>query len=200
VLKRVAHRAGLNCGNCVSKTKKLSKKEVAARLAAHKEATKGRAPIVADAAFAELDALTKAPKTLTCKTDPVCEHYKLHRFRKTFATKLHRDGIVLADLRKYLGHKHLSTTQKYLEQSDLKAAHIRAVVDKAFSFLMGFQSELGSLVMSLLVSTSNSALGTINSVLPQSRHTTSSGNTNTGLLAVFLSPGKWMSISARYFS
>jgi hypothetical protein len=43
---------------------------------------------------------------------------------------------------------------------------------------------------------SNSALGTINSVLPQSRHTNSSGNTKTGPLPAFLRPGKWMSTYA----
>jgi site-specific recombinase XerD len=54
--------------------------------------------------------------------------------RKTYATKLHHAGASLNDLRLWLGHKDLSTTQRYLAGSDSQAEHVRALVDKALSF------------------------------------------------------------------
>ena len=72
-------------------------------------------------------------KKRSCKDHAVCKEFFLHRFRKTFATRLHHAGVPLRDLQKILGHKHLSTTEKYLAESDLKAAHIRAAADKAFA-------------------------------------------------------------------
>lgn len=73
-------------------------------------------------------------ETRTCKTSPVCENFKLHHFRKTYATKHHHHGTMLNDLRSWLGHKDLRTTQLYLAGSDSQAAHVRARVDAAFSF------------------------------------------------------------------
>jgi len=96
ILKRIALRAGLNCGHCVAKVKGTAK--------------------------------------LSCKKHPVCEQWYLHRFRKTFATKIHHAGMPLKDLQEMLGHKSLTTTELYLEGSDLKAAHMRGFADKAFSF------------------------------------------------------------------
>src|SRR5437016_11126009 len=54
--------------------------------------------------------LLEGGKKLSCKTHPVCEQWYLHRFRKTFATKMHYAGMPLRDLQKMLGHKSLSTT------------------------------------------------------------------------------------------
>jgi len=124
MLKRIALRAGLNCGQCVTETHKLTSKDKNQRISANIDTN-------------EIDAIGKAlaePKKLSCKTHPVCEHWYLHRFRKTFATKLHHGGTRLKDLQQWLGHKSLSTTEHYLAGSDLKAAHVRAQVDKAFSF------------------------------------------------------------------
>jgi len=73
-------------------------------------------------------------KKRSCKDQAVCEQWYLHRFRKTFATKMHHAGLRLKDLQTVLGHKSLTTTQLYLADSDMKAAHVRAVADKAFSF------------------------------------------------------------------
>jgi integrase/recombinase XerD len=134
MLKRLALRASLNCGQCVGQTHKLTHKDKNARLEKHLARVKDRAPIGADAPHAEIESLMAAPKKLTCKTSPVCEQWYLHRFRKTFATKLHHGGTRLKDLQQWLGHKSLSTTEHYLAGSDLKAAHVRAQVDKAFSF------------------------------------------------------------------
>jgi integrase len=132
MLKRVAYRAGMNCGQCTSKTTKLTRKETNARLLEYQEVRKKLPAKGFDAACAELDAVVKAPRVITCKDAAVCKHFHLHRFRKTFATKLHRDGAPLVDLQKWLGHKSLLTTQKYLAESDLKAAHIRSLVEGAF--------------------------------------------------------------------
>ncbi len=73
-------------------------------------------------------------KTRSCKTAPVCEKFKLHHFRKTFATKNHRKGTTLNDLKTWLGHKDLKTTSLYLGGADLHSPHVRAAVDAAFSF------------------------------------------------------------------
>ena len=73
-------------------------------------------------------------KEHTCDQGPYCERYKLHSFRKTFATRLHRLGAALKDLQEWLGHESLETTQIYLGSSDVRSTHVRNVVDKAFSF------------------------------------------------------------------
>jgi integrase/recombinase XerD len=73
-------------------------------------------------------------KTRSCMTAPVCENYKLHNFRKTYATKLHQHGTSLNDLKTWLGHKDLKTIQLYLAGSESHAPHVRAAVDAAFSF------------------------------------------------------------------
>ena len=69
-----------------------------------------------------------------CKDQPVCDDFFLHRFRKTFATKMHHAGVPLRDLQKILGHKSLETTELSLADSDLKTTQMRAMTDKAFSF------------------------------------------------------------------
>jgi integrase len=51
---------------------------------------------------------------VSCSTHPVCEHIYLHRLRKTCATRWHRAGIPIQDLKTLLGHKSLETTQRYL--------------------------------------------------------------------------------------
>lgn len=79
------------------------------------------------------DALAEQ-KPRTCKTAPVCEQFKLHSFRKTYATKLHQHGTALNDLRRWLGHKDLRTTELYLAGSESHAPHVRAAVDAAFTF------------------------------------------------------------------
>jgi integrase/recombinase XerD len=79
------------------------------------------------------DTLTDR-KPRTCKTAPVCERYMLHHFRKTYATRHHHNGTPLNDLRLWLGHKDLVTTQKYLAAADTQAAHVRAAADAVLSF------------------------------------------------------------------
>jgi integrase/recombinase XerD len=91
-LKKIALRAGLNCGHC------------------HTTITVGQYN-------------GKKSKEVTCKTHPVCEHFILHRFRKTCATRWESDGMRVRDVQALLGHKNLEITQKYLgvsNQEDLR--------------------------------------------------------------------------------
>lgn len=81
--KKIALRAGLNCGHCSGTyTVKRSK--------TRKE---------------------KVP--YTCKADPRCKHWYLHKWRHTYAS--HMIGVLgLKGLQLALGHKDIATTSKYL--------------------------------------------------------------------------------------
>jgi integrase/recombinase XerD len=67
---------------------------------------------------------------VSCKTDPVCEHIYLHRFRKTCATRWHEAGVPIRTIQRWLGHKSLETTQIYLGETD--ASKLRSEIDRAF--------------------------------------------------------------------
>ncbi|QNI33988.1 site-specific integrase [Alloacidobacterium dinghuense] len=49
-----------------------------------------------------------------CATTANCERWYLHRWRDSFATNLLRSGVDIKTLQTLLGHKKLSTTEKYL--------------------------------------------------------------------------------------
>ena len=70
--KKIAHRAGLNCGFCVT--------------------SKGN-----------------------CRRSPCCEQWLLHKWRHTYATNQLQSGMDIRTLQVLLGHKNLSTTEKYLK-------------------------------------------------------------------------------------
>jgi len=82
-LKKLALRAGINCGYCRT------------------QVTVG-----------EYDGKKKIE--VTCKTQPVCEHVYLHRFRKTCATRWLGAGLSLKKIQALLGHELLETTDRYL--------------------------------------------------------------------------------------
>lgn len=42
-----------------------------------------------------------------------------HRFRRTFATTLYRDGVDLVTIQRLMGHSNISTTQRYIDASDI---------------------------------------------------------------------------------
>jgi len=67
---------------------------------------------------------------VTCKTDPVCEHWILHRFRKTCATRWHEKGIPVRTIQQWLGHKDLETTQRYLGVTPLEK--VRDSINEAY--------------------------------------------------------------------
>jgi integrase/recombinase XerD len=98
-LKRIALRAGLNCGQCKTTINKGSYEH-------------------------------KRPVEVTCATDPVCEHWYLHRLRKTCATRWQENGIPVRTIQAWLGHKNLETTMLYLGVTD--SDKLRGQIDKSF--------------------------------------------------------------------
>jgi len=58
-------------------------------------------------------------------------HTELHKLRKTWATRLAHAGMPLDVLQKRLGHKNLSTTQKYLDDVELSSKEHTELVEKA---------------------------------------------------------------------
>jgi integrase/recombinase XerD len=71
----------------------------------------------------------KRPVQVTCKTDPVCRHIFLHRLRKTCASRWEAAGIPVRTIQAWLGHKDLSTTQRYLGVTD--SSKLRSKIDAA---------------------------------------------------------------------
>jgi integrase/recombinase XerD len=67
----------------------------------------------------------------SCADFPVCGQILLHKFRKTFATTLSKNGTPPRTIMRYLRHSELDTTLRYLadyEDDD----HTRAIVETAF--------------------------------------------------------------------
>lgn len=69
---------------------------------------------------------------VTCATDPVCDQFFLHRFRKTCATRWQEAGVNPRAIQHYLGHKDLKTTMKYLGVEDTQAPEHRNKINDAF--------------------------------------------------------------------
>ena len=67
---------------------------------------------------------------VSCKDDPVCKHIFLHRLRKTCASRWEAAGIPVRTIMSWLGHKDLSTTQKYLGVTD--SSKLRSHINQAF--------------------------------------------------------------------
>jgi integrase len=68
-------------------------------------------------------------REVSCKTHPTCEHIKLHRLRKTCATRWHDAGVTMRTLQYFLGHKNLTTTQLYLGVQDTE--ELRGIINQA---------------------------------------------------------------------
>jgi integrase len=66
---------------------------------------------------------------VTCKTDNICEQWKLHRFRKTRATRWMESGIPIRNIQKWLGHRSLETTMVYLGLTGVE--ELRSKIDAA---------------------------------------------------------------------
>jgi integrase len=49
-----------------------------------------------------------------------CKAFGLHKFRKTFATKLSQAGVPIQDIKEALGHADIQTTMDYLGISPKK--------------------------------------------------------------------------------
>ena len=59
--------------------------------------------------------------------------FKLHTFRKTYATLQHRDGLDARTIQKRLGHSDLTTTLAYLEGEDVRSDRSRQQVNGTFA-------------------------------------------------------------------
>lgn len=61
---------------------------------------------------------------------PVCSHFTLHRLRKTCVTHWMEAGISIRTIQHLLGHKDLTTTQRYLGVGNIE--ELRGKIDAAF--------------------------------------------------------------------
>jgi integrase/recombinase XerD len=67
---------------------------------------------------------------VSCKDRPVCQHFYLHRFRKTCASRWEQHGVPIRTIQHYLGHKNLETTMLYLGIAD--SEKLRGNINAAF--------------------------------------------------------------------
>ncbi len=58
--------------------------------------------------------------------------FKLHKFRKSYATLQHKDGVEARTLQKRLGHSDLTTTLAYLEGEEPRSDRSRDQVNSTF--------------------------------------------------------------------
>jgi integrase len=123
-LKAVAKRAGLNCGHCTTETTDLNKQQ---RVEAFTEKF-GTDP----ARFDEYGKQVTLKRTISCAQHPICQHYFLHRFRKTCATRWSDAGVPVRQIQAWLGHKDLTTTMRYLGVGDMHSPQTRSKIDAAF--------------------------------------------------------------------
>jgi integrase/recombinase XerD len=59
--------------------------------------------------------------------------FKLHKFRKSYATLQHRDGVDARTIQKRLGHSDLETTLRYLEGEESRSERSRKQVNQTFA-------------------------------------------------------------------
>ncbi|WP_109486272.1 tyrosine-type recombinase/integrase [Occallatibacter savannae] len=67
----------------------------------------------------------------SCTDDAVCSNWGLHRFRKTFASLHHDNGVPVRTIQRWLRHSSLETTLRYLAAGQNKK--YRAKVNTTFS-------------------------------------------------------------------
>lgn len=67
---------------------------------------------------------------VSCKDRAVCQHFYLHRFRKTCASRWEQHGVPIRTIQYYLGHKNLETTMIYLGVTN--AEKLRGNINAAF--------------------------------------------------------------------
>ncbi len=72
-------------------------------------------------------------RAVSCKEAACCKHWILHRFRKTFATMHHANGVPARSIQAWLGHESLDTTLRYLADAELGSEKTRAQVNGSFA-------------------------------------------------------------------
>jgi integrase/recombinase XerD len=60
-----------------------------------------------------------------CSEHPTCVQWNLHKFRHTYPTMLLRDGMDIRTVQKLLGHKSITTTEKYLTALKMSDIHLK---------------------------------------------------------------------------
>lgn len=60
-------------------------------------------------------------------------HWELHKWRKSFASFHHEQGVSARTLQMWLGHSDLETTESYLQASDMRSKKIQNAVDNSFA-------------------------------------------------------------------
>jgi integrase len=125
-LKAIAKRAGLNCGHCTTVTTDLNKQQRT------EEVERIWASQTLEEQFANFDKKMTLKRTISCADHPICQHFFLHRFRKTCATRWSEAGVPVRQIQAWLGHKDLTTTMRYLGTGDMNAPQTRAKIDAAF--------------------------------------------------------------------
>ena len=68
-----------------------------------------------------------------CADKPICHHWGLHKFRKTFATMHHEAGVSAHTIQRWLRHSELDTTLRYLAGSDDQSERTRTQVNSSFA-------------------------------------------------------------------
>jgi integrase/recombinase XerD len=73
--------------------------------------------------------INKAAKS--CTTHLICRNFVLHKFRKTFATLHHKNGLPARTLMRLLRHNSLDVTLRYI--TDVDDEQTRNVVESTFA-------------------------------------------------------------------
>ena len=71
----------------------------------------------------------------SCRDHACCKQLGLHKFRRTFATMRHENGVPMRTLMAWLGHSMPETTIRYLAAADPGSKTTRSLVDKTWAFL-----------------------------------------------------------------
>jgi integrase len=71
----------------------------------------------------------------SCRDHACCKQLGLHKFRRTYATLHHEQGVSMRTLMDWLGHSMLETTIRYLAAADAGSKKTRSLVDKTWAAL-----------------------------------------------------------------
>jgi integrase/recombinase XerD len=71
----------------------------------------------------------------SCRDHACCKQLGLHKFRRTYATLHHEQGVSMRTLMDWLGHSMLETTIRYLAAADAGSQKIRLLVDQTWAAL-----------------------------------------------------------------
>ena len=106
--KGVAFRAGLNCGRCTGEY----------------------------TVYVMRNGVSSTTKRgYSCATSARCGEWFLHKFRHTFATNMLQSNVDIRSLQLLMGHKNLSTTEKYLKSLRLDDLRVRVEASSLAAYM-----------------------------------------------------------------